>query len=360
MPTPDSGPVVRPGRALRPFPPSRAPSFRRTRLRVPVGLAVLLPQAGIAPALKRVRAPRPRPTRRLTDRHPGSSVTPRAFSCREPVMGVSSASCLVPSSARQRGSGGPLLLQKSWDSGQLTGYVLNLFTYPQLYYSDLECVPIPHSIIVDRIELLKDIIKYMGYCDIMVLCVLKGGYKLCVDLIEYLKNISWNSDRCVSMKADFIRLKSYKNDQSMGDMQIIGGEDLSALAGKFLNVTDVVGTGRTVKALLSNITNMIEVARQAVSWSRMQGTACSSASNRTLNPPAHRMGSLTHVAEKRIFRTSHLLVKRTSRSDGFRPDLFFFIPNLFVVGYALEYNEDIRDLNHIRVINEHSKEKSRV
>ncbi|XP_010354553.2 phosphoribosyltransferase domain-containing protein 1 isoform X2 [Rhinopithecus roxellana] len=162
------------------------------------------------------------------------------------------------------------------------GYDLNLFTYPQHYYGDLEYVLIPHGIIVDRIErLAKDIMKDIGYSDIMVLCVLKGGYKFCADLVEHLKNISRNSDRFVSMKVDFIRLKSYRNDQSMGEMQIIGGDDLSTLAGKnVLIVEDVVGTGRTMKALLSNIAkykpNMVKVAS--------------------------------------------LLVKRTPRSDGFRPD----------------------------------------
>ncbi|KAL6093345.1 hypothetical protein STEG23_036225, partial [Scotinomys teguina] len=113
------------------------------------------------------------------------------------------------------------------------GYDLDLFTYPQHYYGDLECVLIPQGIIVDRIErLAKDIMKDIGYHDILVLCVLKGGYKFCADLVEHLKNISRNSDRFVSMKVDFIRLKSYKNDQSVGDMQILGGEDLSTLAGK--------------------------------------------------------------------------------------------------------------------------------
>ncbi|XP_040307125.1 phosphoribosyltransferase domain-containing protein 1 isoform X1 [Herpailurus yagouaroundi] len=203
------------------------------------------------------------------------------------------------------------------------GYDLNLFTYPQHYYGDLEYVLIPHGIVVDRTErLAKDIMKDIGNCDIMVLCVLKGGYKFCADLVEHLKNISRNSDQFVSMKVDFIRLKSYKNDQSMGEMQIIGGNDLSTLAGKnVLIVEDVVGTGRTMKALLGSIEkykpNMIKVAS--------------------------------------------LLVKRRPRSDGFRPDYVGFeIPDLFVVGYALDYNEYFRDLNHICVINEHGKEKYRV
>lgn len=70
----------------------------------------------------------------------------------------------------------------------------------------LICLLIP-SFRIER--LAKDIMKDIGYCDIMV-CVLKGGYKFCADLVEHLKNISRNSDRCVSMKVDFIRLKSYR------------------------------------------------------------------------------------------------------------------------------------------------------
>uniref|UniRef100_A0A452T2J6 Hypoxanthine phosphoribosyltransferase n=1 Tax=Ursus maritimus TaxID=29073 RepID=A0A452T2J6_URSMA len=206
------------------------------------------------------------------------------------------------------------------------GYDLNLFTYPQHYYGELEYVLIPHGIIVDRTErLAKDIMKDIGNCDIVVLCVLKGGYKFCADLVEHLKNISRNSDRFVSMKVDFIRLKSYRNDQSMGEMQIIGGDDLSTLAGK-LNVSvlfakDVVGTGKTMRALLSSIEKY----------------------------------------EPNMIKVASLLVKRTPRSDGFRPNYVGFeIPNLFVVGYALDYNEYFRDLNHICVINEHGKEKYRV
>ncbi|XP_057643991.1 phosphoribosyltransferase domain-containing protein 1 [Chionomys nivalis] len=200
------------------------------------------------------------------------------------------------------------------------GHDLDLFTYPQHYYDNLECVLIPHGIIVNRIErLAKDIMKDIGYHDILVLCVLKGGYKFCADLVEHLKNISRNSDRFVSMKVDFIRLKSYKNDRSMGEMQIIGGEDLSTLTGKnVLIVEDVVGTGRTMKALLSSIENY----------------------------------------KPNMVKIASLLVKRTARSDSFRPDYAGFeIPDVFVVGYALDYNEYFRDLNHICVINECGKKK---
>ncbi|TRZ24928.1 hypothetical protein HGM15179_002149 [Zosterops borbonicus] len=188
------------------------------------------------------------------------------------------------------------------------GYSLDLFTYPQHYYGDLEYVLIPHGIIVDRTErLAKDIMQDIGDNDIVVLCVLKGGYKFCADLVEHIKNLSRNSERFISMKVDFVRLKSYHNDQSMQEMQIIGGDDLSKLTGKnVLIVEDIVGTGRTMKVLLNNIEKY----------------------------------------KPKMIKVASLLVKRTSQPDGYRPDYYGFeIPDLFVVGYALDYNEHFRDLN---------------
>ncbi|XP_072288248.1 phosphoribosyltransferase domain-containing protein 1-like [Pyxicephalus adspersus] len=109
----------------------------------------------------------------------------------------------------------------------------------------------------------------IGDNHITVLCVLKGGYKFCADLVEHIKNLSRNSDRFISMRVDFIRLRSYCNDKSTEDLQIIGGEDLSKLTGKnVLIVEDVIGTGRTMTALLSHLKTyspkMVKVARWVV------------------------------------------------------------------------------------------------
>ncbi|NXQ56079.1 PRDC1 protein, partial [Anthoscopus minutus] len=121
---------------------------------------------------------------------------------------------------------------------------------------------------------------------------------------------------------NFKVLSFFQNDQSMQDMQIIGGDDLSKLTGKFfLFYKDIVGTGRTMKVLLNNI----------------------------------------EKCKPKMIKVASLLVKRTSRPDGYRPDYYGFeIPDLFVVGYALDYNEHFRDLNHICVINDHGKTKYRV
>ncbi|KAM6412524.1 phosphoribosyltransferase domain-containing protein 1 isoform 6-T6 [Pluvialis apricaria] len=173
------------------------------------------------------------------------------------------------------GGGRGVVISDNWP-----GYSLDLFTYPQHYYGDLEYVLIPHGIIVDRTErLAKDIMQDIGDNDIVVLCVLKGGYKFCADLVEHIKNLSRNSERFISMKVDFVRVKSYH---------------------------DIVGTGRTMKVLLNNI----------------------------------------EKCKPKMIKVASLLVKRTSRPDGYRPDYYGFeIPDLFVVGYALDYNEHFRDLN---------------
>jgi len=48
-----------------------------------------------------------------------------------------------------------------------------------------------------------------------------------------------------------------------------------------------------------------------------------------------------------------LLRKRTPLSDGYVPDYVGFeIPDKFVIGYALDFNEYFRDLMHICVISE--------
>uniref|UniRef100_A0A9J7XT51 Hypoxanthine phosphoribosyltransferase n=1 Tax=Cyprinus carpio carpio TaxID=630221 RepID=A0A9J7XT51_CYPCA len=194
------------------------------------------------------------------------------------------------------------------------GYDLDLFCIPKHYAADLERVFIPHGLIMDRTErLARDIMKDMGGHHIVALCVLKGGYKFFADLLDYIKALNRNNDRSIPMTVDFIRLKSYQNDQSTGDIKVIGGDDLSTLTGK-----DIIDTGKTMKTLL-------ELLKQ-------------------YNP--------------KMVKVASLLVKRTPRSVGYRPDFVGFeIPDKFVVGYALDYNEYFRDLNHICVINETGMEK---
>ncbi|KAJ8375868.1 hypothetical protein SKAU_G00064480 [Synaphobranchus kaupii] len=113
---------------------------------------------------------------------------------------------------------GGIVIKDDWP-----GYSLDLFTYPEHYCGDLESVYIPHGVIMDRTErLARNIMDDIGDHDIVVLCVLKGGYKFCSDLVEFIKALSRNSNKSLLMRVDFIRLKSYLNDHSTEDLHILG------------------------------------------------------------------------------------------------------------------------------------------
>uniref|UniRef100_A0A3Q0R118 Phosphoribosyl transferase domain containing 1a n=1 Tax=Amphilophus citrinellus TaxID=61819 RepID=A0A3Q0R118_AMPCI len=198
------------------------------------------------------------------------------------------------------------------------GYSLDLFTYPEHYHDDIESVYIPHGVIMNRTERLAHYIMNDFQDDnIMVLCVLKGGYKFCADLVEFIKILGRNSNKYLETRVEFIRLKSYLNDQSTEDLHIIGCQDLSFLRGKVCDFD----TGKTMKALLKHV----------------------------------------ETFEPKMVKVAGLLVKRVpNMAESLTDYVGFEIPNRFVVGYALDYNEYFRDLNHICVISRTGKMKYKI
>ncbi|XP_051846690.1 hypoxanthine-guanine phosphoribosyltransferase-like [Antechinus flavipes] len=200
------------------------------------------------------------------------------------------------------------------------GYDPNLFCIPKHYAQDLEKVLIPHGLILDRTErLAQEVMKEMRDHHMAVLCVLKGGYKFFADFLYYIKSVNRNSDPSIPLTVDFIRIKSYCNDQSTEDIKVIGEYDLSTLTGKnVLIIEEIIGTGKTMQSLLSLV--------------------------KQHNP--------------KLVKVASLLFKRTPRSVGYRPDFVGFeIPDQFVVGYGLDYNEYFRHLNHVCIISEAGKDK---
>ncbi|XP_073236228.1 hypoxanthine-guanine phosphoribosyltransferase-like [Porites lutea] len=200
------------------------------------------------------------------------------------------------------------------------GYSLDMFCIPKHYENDVESILIPKGLITDRIErLARNICCDVGKGPLVGLCVLKGGYQFFGDLMDRIRTINASGENSVQMSVDFIRLKSYEDDHSSGEVKIIGSDDLSSLTGKHvLVVEDIVDTGATMQKLLNTLTKF--------------------------KPASIKVASL--------------LVKRTPRSTGYRPDYIGFeIPDKFVVGYALDYNEYFRDLNHICIISETGKKK---
>lgn len=185
----------------------------------------------------------------------------------------------------------------------------------------VESILIPSGLIRNRIEkIARDVHAMYKDKTIHFLCVLKGGSKFFHDLTELLAEISKHTDCThVPFTFDFIRVKSYQGTQSSGHVEISGVE-LEKLCGKeVVLVEDIIDTGKTMAKLIPHLEQY--------------------------KPASIRVASLL---EKRIG-----IQKPTFKADF----VGFSIPNKFVIGYCLDYNDIFRELEHICVINEEGIEQ---
>ena len=194
-----------------------------------------------------------------------------------------------------------------------------MFCIPKHYEDYVDKVLIPAGMIQDRIEKLAadifhDMIDHQEI-HISAVCVLKGGYRFFSELLNKLNTLNTTSGRSVPISIDFIKVKSYLDTSSTGEVQIVGMDNLveSLKARNVLIVEDMIDTGRTMQKLLKTMQKY----------------------------------------EPKTLKVATLMRKRTPLSDGYAPDYVGFeIPDKFLIGYALDYNEHYRDLNHICTINE--------
>jgi len=209
----------------------------------------------------------------------------------------------------------PLVIEDSFD-----GYPLNFFNLPLHYRDDLKSVLIPYGLVQDRIEALASRIFSDLHIHIpeqlICMCVLKGGYRFFSDLVSKIQNENrLRNDRSLPMSLEFIRVRSYVNDRSADQLEIIGLSDLHVLKNKhILIIEDIIDTGVT-------------------------------------------MAGLKKEFEKYNPKTIHVCTlftkRRTDKKCIFKPDYAGFeVPDHFIVGYALDYNEYFRDLEHICVMKE--------
>lgn len=194
-------------------------------------------------------------------------------------------------------------------------YDKSQFLVPHHYLDSIESVLIPKGLIEDRVEKLAQDIRYAYEGKtVHLLCVLKGGSAFFHALVDKLRLFhKYNKSDYVPFTFDFIRVKSYDGTKSTGNVQV-SGADLAKFAGKnLLLVEDIIDTGKTMAKLVPMLR---EFAPESV-------------------------------------RVASLLEKRNPESCGFLADFVGFnIPDKFVIGYCLDYNEIFRDLDHICIINE--------
>ncbi|KAH6562355.1 hypothetical protein BASA50_006561 [Batrachochytrium salamandrivorans] len=199
-------------------------------------------------------------------------------------------------------------------------HLLEHFSIPKHYEDDVSSILIPHGLIRDRVEKLAQLIAYDSTKPLVACCVLKGAHGFFADLIEHLKKLPNKNGRSIPMSFEFIKVKSYENEHSTGSVKIsLSEDDLKSFQGKdLLIVEDIVDTGKTMVGLI----DMLQKYQPA------------------------------------SIRVVSLLLKKTDRSNSYVPDYVgFSIPDLFVVGYCLDYNEVFRDLDHIAVISDTGKAK---
>ncbi|KAI9292076.1 hypoxanthine phosphoribosyltransferase [Neoconidiobolus thromboides FSU 785] len=198
-------------------------------------------------------------------------------------------------------------------------YSLDHFVIPSHYEKDVTSIMIPHGIIMDRIEKLAKLIVNDSKGPLVVCCVLKGGHQFFADLVNEIKKCNTVLGQSVPLSLEFIKVRSYHNTESTGDVKIsLTDKECMEWKGKnLLIVEDIIDTGNTMVKLLAKLKDYAPAS----------------------------------------VRVASLLLKKTPLSIGYIPDYVgFAIPDEFVVGYALDYNEYFRDLDHICVISDHGKQ----
>jgi hypoxanthine phosphoribosyltransferase len=135
-----------------------------------------------------------------------------------------------------------------------------------------------------------------------VLAILKGSFIFFADLLRRLP---------LRLHVECLAVSSYEGTESTGVVRI--KNEFPDLAGRhILLLDDIFDTGRT----------LFEVSREV----------------------AARPGVLS-------VKTCVLLVKKVPHCENMAPDFFGFeIPNEFVVGYGLDYNELYRNLPYIGIL----------
>ncbi|KAI0236253.1 hypothetical protein L0F63_003894 [Massospora cicadina] len=198
-------------------------------------------------------------------------------------------------------------------------YSLDHFVIPNHYKKDVSSILVPHGIIMDRIEKLAKLIVEDSKGPLVVCCVLKGGHQFFADLVNEIKKCNTVLGQSVPLSLEFIKVSSYQNDTSTGTVSIsLSDKECQEWKGKnLLIVEDIIDTGNTMVKLLEKLKEF----------------------------------------QPKLVRVASLLLKKTPKSNGYIPDYVgFAIPDEFVVGYALDYNEYFRDLDHICIISDHGRD----
>lgn len=157
---------------------------------------------------------------------------------------------------------------------------------------------------------------------LVCVCVLKGAFRFYCDLVQHLKNAIRHANRPTILDFEFIQLSSYRNDENTGTVNFISAKSIfKNFTGKnVLIIEDIVESGATMLQL-------IEALKE------------------------HECKSIKSVS---------LLIKSKKSTTPYMPNFVGFdVPDRFVIGYGLDYNEVFRDMDHICEISKEGLAKYR-
>jgi len=148
-------------------------------------------------------------------------------------------------------------------------------------------------------ELAALISKDFGADEIILICNLKGAFVFLADLCRYIST---------PLSIDFIATTSYKGATSTGDVRIIKDLKMDVRGKNLLLVEDIVDTGYTIDYILRYL---VLHKPKSIRVCTLLDKKC----KREIEIPIHYRG--------------------------------FEVPDRFVVGYGLDYNERYRELDYI-------------
>jgi hypoxanthine phosphoribosyltransferase len=194
------------------------------------------------------------------------------------------------------------------------------FLIPKQYSDYVEKVIVSRGLIIDRIEKLAyDIFKENKDRTIYFLVVMKGAVKFGTYLADTINQII-NNDLAGSFQYffEYISISSYQNDKSTGQVKFDVDEKLfkKLKDQHVILVEDILDTGRTLSTFIDFM-------------------------NKNYTPASIKLAILVQKMNPEHLR--------------FNIDvdyLGFLLPDKFIVGFGLDYNQYFRDMNHICSINE--------
>lgn len=193
----------------------------------------------------------------------------------------------------------------------------NLVCIPKVYKELVKDVILTSGAITDRVEkMAEDIMTKNKGKTLTFIVIMKSTFVFASELQRNIMNYMKYENTTYS-HFEFITVSSYENDKSTGDVKINCSESfLEGLKGKdIVIVEDLIDTGNTLQKL-------------------------------KLKLEKYQLNSIQ-------FCILFFKLNKNNEDCKILADyLGFVIPDSFVVGYGMDFNEKFRDLNHLCTISE--------